>query len=80
MFIGAINENLRAVVAEIAHRWKGAKVYVGCTGNATVERIVSQFGPAELHGNDVSLYSCVLGSHLAGIKVEVKCSGRIGSG
>jgi hypothetical protein len=72
MFIGAINENLRAVVAEIAHRWKGANVYVGCTGNATVERIVSQFAPSELHGNDVSLYSCVLGSHLAGNDIEVR--------
>lgn len=71
MFIGSIDTNLRAIVNEMAYRWKGRKVYVGCSGNATVERIVWPHSPAELHGNDVSLYSCALGKHLAGEEVSV---------
>src|SRR5262245_39472955 len=71
MFIGSINEGLRSVLAEMARGWAGQKIYVGCTGNATVERIIHLSKPAEIHGNDISLYSCALGGHLAGADVEV---------
>ena len=71
MFVGSINADVRALLAELSHRWKGCPVYVGCSGNLTVERILHANGVAEIHGNDVSLYSCVVGSHLAGESVPV---------
>jgi hypothetical protein len=65
MFVGAINQDMRSVLAELAPAWRGRSVYVGCSGNCTVERILARCGVTELHGNDVSLYSCALGHHLA---------------
>ena len=67
MFIGAINADLRGVVALAAKRWGDAPVYVGCSGAFTIERVLTAAGhAAPLHGNDVSLYSCAFGHHLAG--------------
>jgi hypothetical protein len=63
MFVGAINENLCSVLAGLSPAWRGLPVYVGCSGNATIERILASLGVTELHGNDVSLYSCALGHH-----------------
>ena len=62
MFIGSINSDTRKLIAKYADGWKGSPVYVGCSGNFTIERILSKLGFEEIHGNDVSLYSCVLGS------------------
>jgi hypothetical protein len=36
--------------------------YVGCSGNFTVERTLQRLNRFELHGNDVTLYSCAIGS------------------
>jgi hypothetical protein len=37
-FIGSINQPVRSVLAELAPEWKDRPVYVGCSGNFTVER------------------------------------------
>jgi hypothetical protein len=74
MFIGAINTDLRAVLAELAPAWGGLPVYVGCSGNFTIERILAGCGLKVLHGNDVPIYSCALGALLSGtpFRVSVK--------
>jgi hypothetical protein len=41
MFIGSINRYMRAVLEQAAHSWKGLPVYVACSGNFTVERILA---------------------------------------
>ena len=62
MFIGAINRYMRAVPQQVAREeWQGWPVYVACSGNFTVERILSRVGVGPLHSNDVSIYSCALG-------------------
>ena len=66
MFIGSINQDLRAILNEMAPNWTDRPVYVGCSGNFTVERILAKAGVKEIHGNDVSLYSCALGWYLTG--------------
>jgi hypothetical protein len=73
MFIGSINRYMRAVLEQAALRsgsgqaggWKGLPVYVACSGNFTVERILAKCGVGAIHSNDVSIYSCALGWHLA---------------
>lgn len=72
MFLGSINSELRSILAEMAPKWKGLPVYVGCSGNFTVERILALAGVKEIHGNDVSLYSCMLGRYLAGEPTPVR--------
>lgn len=71
MFTGAINADVRAMLAEVAPQWAGRAVYVGCSGNFTVERILADVGIAKIHGCDVSLYSCALGTTLAGHPMTV---------
>lgn len=66
MFIGSINRYMRAVLETAAVAWKGLSIYVACSGNFTVERILVRCGVGEIHSNDVSIYSCALGWHLAG--------------
>jgi len=67
MFIGALTKDLQAVVKGLASNWGQLPVYVGCSGNFTIERILS---PRELHGNDVTLYSCCIGEYLTGRSLE----------
>jgi len=66
VFIGSINRHLRALLAQTAPRWSGLPIYVACSGNFTVERILARLGLGPLYGNDVSIYSCALGWYLAG--------------
>lgn len=66
MFIGCINRQMPAVLEQAAIAWKGLPVYVACSGNFTVERILARCGVGAIHSNDVSIYSCALGWHLAG--------------
>ncbi len=72
MFVGSINSELRSILAEMAPRWKGLSVYVGCSGNFTVERILTYAGVKEIHGNDISLYTCMVGRYLAGASTLVR--------
>ncbi len=72
MFIGAINQDLRCILYEMAENWKDREIYVGCSGNFTVERVLWKAGVKNLHSNDVSLYSCYIGKYLAGEELEVQ--------
>ena len=65
MFIGSINRYMRCVLESAASQWRGQDIYVACSGNFTVERILAKCGVGAIHSNDVSIYSCALGWHLA---------------
>jgi hypothetical protein len=66
MFVAAITQEVRAVLAELAPSLQGLSLYVGCSGNFTVERVLKKAGLTSFHSNDVSLYSCAVGPYLAG--------------
>lgn len=74
MFIGAINQDVRAILYEMAENWRDKEIYVGCSGNFTVERVLFKAGVKNIHSNDVSLYSCCLGRYLTGEKMNVDIS------
>lgn len=66
MFHGSIPASMQSVIAEHVRQWQGEHVYVGCSGNFTVERVVQSVRPnVVLHGNDVTIYSCLIGAYLA---------------
>lgn len=71
MFVGAINEDVRGLLSEISRSWQDLPIYVGCSGNFTVERVLSRNGVKRLHGNDVSLYSSAVGNYLTGREFEI---------
>ena len=72
MFVGSIQSPLRKFIYEVAPQWCDLPVYVGCSGNFVVERILLKAGIKEIHSCDVSLYTGILGEHLAGRKMSLK--------
>lgn len=65
LFVGSIPGDMQKILKELVRDWTCEDIYVGTSGNFTIERTLwdSGFG---LHGNDVTLYSSVIGSYLAG--------------
>lgn len=71
MFIGSINSTVRKYLASVSPAFQNKTVVVGCSGNFTSEGVFTKYAqPAEIHSNDVSLYSCMLGRWLAGESVD----------
>ncbi|MCL6442558.1 MAG: hypothetical protein K6T83_03705 [Alicyclobacillus sp.] len=71
MFVGTINEDLRALISDAVKEWDVQDLYVGCSGNFTIERMLKDSG-FRMHGNDVSLYTCTIGEYLVGRDFPVK--------
>ncbi|MCZ7633436.1 MAG: hypothetical protein M5U20_08135 [Phycisphaerales bacterium] len=72
MFVGAIPRAAQSIVREAVGAWPDSvPVQVLCSGNLTVERCLASLGRS-LHGNDVTLYSCALGSAAAGAVLPVR--------
>ncbi len=66
-FIGSINAETRRWLGNNGPVFDGRQIYVGWSGAFTVEQLISRHSPqAKIWGNDVSLYSSVLGAYLAG--------------
>jgi len=65
MFLGSIPGDLRKIISEYVKDWRCQDVFVGCSGNLTVERVLASHGKFRIHGNDVSIYTCCLGSYFA---------------
>lgn len=68
MFHGSIPADLRAIIYEHADSWPNTDLFVGCSGNFTIERVLHS-RPGEqrpIHGNDVQAYSSAIGWWLAG--------------
>lgn len=75
MFVGAINTRQRSFMKMLAPYLDGRPIYVGCSGNFTVEAILSAEAPhSKLYSNDVSIYSCLVGAALTGrpFRLEIK--------
>jgi hypothetical protein len=67
MFTGAIDQVTRMFLGNVAGIFSGQRVVVGCSGNFTLEAVITQYAAdPEIHSNDVSFYSCMLGKWLTG--------------
>ena len=74
MFHGSIPADLRSIIYEHADSWPDTDLYVGCSGNFTIERVLHS-RPGErrpIHGNDVQSYSSALGWWLAGEPLQYR--------
>ena len=60
-------------MGNVAHVFDGQQVVVGCSGNFTLETVISQCStPAAIHSNDVSFYSCMAGRWLTKQPLEFR--------
>ena len=73
MFVGSVNRQTIQTITEYVRSTGCKDIYVGCSGNFTIERSLASDG-LRLHSNDVSLYSSLLGKYLAGEEIEVNIS------
>jgi hypothetical protein len=71
MFVGTTPPEVRLLLNEILSKRKGQNVYIGCSGNFTVDKIAAFHG-CKVHSNDVSLYSRTVADILLGRDHEVK--------
>jgi len=72
-FIGSINDKLRKFFWTQAPILDGRRCYIGCSGNFTIEQIITTRAPgAEIHSNDISLYSSVVGFALTCRKLPMQ--------
>lgn len=73
MFQGSIPTDMRRILLEYAQGWDVQDVYVGCSGNLTIERTLWGKHPGRwrLHGNDITLYTTLLGRYFSGEPVEL---------
>lgn len=65
MFRGSIPTAIQQILAETVKKWNLKNLYVGCSGNFTVERVLVNFGEYKIYSNDVTLYSAVIGAYYA---------------
>jgi hypothetical protein len=66
MFRGSLPSDAQKIFYEIVREWDCTDIFVGCSGNFTVERVIDSLKKFNLHGNDVTLYTTVLGNYFAG--------------
>lgn len=65
-FVGKIRPELTKYLCEVLPELKGRQFVVGCSGAFTFELAALKYAqPSALHGNDVSMYSGLIGSMLA---------------
>lgn len=72
MFHGSLPTVAQQILCQIVKQWNVSDIYVGCSGNFTIERCLKNLTGARLHSNDVTVYSCLLGRYFAGKPLNVK--------
>ena len=71
MFHGSVPGDLRSIIREHGRRWADQQIWVGCSGNFTIERVLHGH-VAGLHSNDVQGYSSAIGMYLADRQVPFR--------
>ena len=71
LFIGSINPDTRILIQSLIPEFEGLPVYVGCSGNFTVERLLASKGVTNITSNDVSLYSSAVGNYVMNRKMRI---------
>ena len=72
MFHESLPSTAQQILRQIVKQWKTDDIYVGCSGNCTIERCLKHLTHARLHSNDVTVYSCLLGRYFTGEELNVK--------
>ncbi|MCL1988116.1 MAG: hypothetical protein FWG64_09140 [Firmicutes bacterium] len=79
MFMGSIPTPVQQILGDIVKNWQTSDIYIGCSGNFTIERVLTNItrlpdgqATANLHSNDVTIYSCLLGNYFSGQPLNAK--------
>ena len=72
MFYGSLPPKAQQILCKIVKQWDVKDIYIGCSGNFTIERCLKNITSARLHSNDVTIYSCLLGRYFTGQDLNIK--------
>ena len=72
MFRGSIPTEAQSICWSIIKDWPTKDIYVGCSGNFTIEKFLAGMGEFALHSNDVTLYSRCIADFLLGNHVGLE--------
>ena len=72
VFHGSIPQSVQQILGDIIKSWNVSDIYVGCSGNFTIERVLHGVTTASIHSNDVTIYSCLLGAFFSGCPINAK--------
>lgn len=73
-FIGSVPPEARAILVDILSKIeKSRDIFVGCSGNFTIDRVLSGLG-YKVHSNDVSLYSKLIADIILNQDTDLKCN------
>ena len=70
MFQGTLPSKAIKIIGNIVKEWNVERVYVGCSGNFTIERSISSLLDCKITSNDVTIYSSYIGKYFAGQSLE----------
>lgn len=70
MFQGTLPHNAIKIISNIVKEWSCDRIYIGCSGNFTIERSISQIVECPITSNDVTIYSSNIGKFFAGQSLE----------
>ena len=78
MFIGAVPHGCVEQLLRVVPFDRWPSVYVACSGSFKLEQaILGKYPDLEVHGNDVSLYTCSLGQYLINDPIEITFHSRL---
>lgn len=73
-FIGSVPPEARAILVDLLSKVEISRnIYVGCSGNFTIDRILTGLG-YKVHSNDVSLYSKLIADIILNRNTQTKCT------
>lgn len=70
MFQGTVPHQALRLLATVVKEWNCKRIFVGCSGNFTIERAISKIVSCPIISNDVTIYSCYIGEYLSGKSVD----------
>ena len=70
MFQGSAPQGAIKVIGNIVKEWDCKRIYVGCSGNFTVERSISSLIDCPVTSNDVTIYSSYIGKFFTGESLD----------
>ena len=65
MFQGTLPHSAIKIIGNIVKEWKVDRIYVGCSGNFTIERSISSLLDCKITSNDVTIYSSNIGKYFS---------------
>lgn len=65
MFQGTLPQKAIKIVGNIVKEWDVPRTYIGCSGNFTIERAISNLLDCKITSNDVTIYSSYIGKYFS---------------